>query len=236
MRRPFAVIIPAYHPMKTLPDYISNLLNQNVTLIIVIDDGNSIEYSDIFTKIKSLDRTIVLTHSTNKGKGAGLKTAFEYLEKLDHPDIKGAVTADADGQHLIQDVLNVGDALIQKDVDFVIGTRDFTEPQVPLRSKIGNFTASHLFKMLFKYYLHDTQTGLRGIKHSQFEACSNIDGDGFEYEINMLIYIARGNFSFYEQKITTVYHDVHFSNYQTFSDSLSIGLALMKGYFGDEFK
>ncbi|MBG9982842.1 glycosyltransferase family 2 protein [Aerococcaceae bacterium DSM 111020] len=235
MERPFAVIIPAYYPMNTLPNYISHLINENVALVIVINDGNPIEYNELFEQIKSLNRTVVLTHSTNKGKGAGLKTAFKYLEDLD-ASIKGAVTADADGQHLIQDVLNIGDALIEKDVDFVIGVRDFTEPQVPLRSKIGNFLASHLFKLLFKYYLHDTQTGLRGVKNSQFHNCSSIDGAGFEYEINMLIYIARNRLSFYEERITTVYHDEHFSNYQTFSDSFSIGMALMKGYFGDEFK
>lgn len=144
---------------------------------------------------------------------------------------QGAVTADADGQHLIEDVLTVGSQLVEYQNDYVIGVRDFTEPHVPMRSKVGNFLASQVFKLLFGYYLHDTQTGLRGVGVKEFNACSNLSGYGFEYEINMLMYIAKNKKKIDEVEISTVYHEEHFSNYSTFSDSLSIAGALVKGYF-----
>ncbi|MBG9984353.1 glycosyltransferase family 2 protein [Aerococcaceae bacterium DSM 111022] len=231
--RNFAVIIPAYNPMDELACYISELLNNDIAQVIVINDGNSEDYDQLFEDISKLERTTVINHETNKGKGAGLKTAFSYLHDQNNPSIHGAVTADADGQHLVNDVLAVGDQLINFQNDYVIGIRDFTEPHVPFRSKLGNYLASQVFSLLFGYYLHDTQTGLRGIAENEFYACSHLTGEGFEYEINMLMYIAKNKKSVDEVEISTVYHEEHFSNYSTFSDSLSIAGALMRGYFGE---
>lgn len=234
--RPYVVIIPAYHPMRKLIHYIEDLLQENVQQVIVINDGNELEYKVLFEEIDKLDRTIVLHHELNQGKGAGLKTAFSYLAEQNSPFLKGAITADADGQHLVKDVVKLMDELDQGIFDFVLGIRDFSNDHVPLRSKIGNYLASLVFKWLFGYYLQDTQTGLRGIKNSEFIACSKISGEGFDYEINMLIYMARQQKNVREVVISTVYHDDHFSNYRTIVDSLAIGRALLKGYFLDERK
>lgn len=227
--REYVIVIPAYRPMLDLPDYIQQFINAEVMRVIVVNDGCSDEYSGFFEVINKLENTTVLTHVENYGKGKALKTAFAYVLEENIP-CKGIITADADGQHLAADVLNVGDQLIAGQEDFILGVRSFAKGEVPFRSFVGNRLASKAFELLVDYYLEDTQTGLRGVKHSQLEWLKELSGDRFEYEINMLIQIAHRRLSVKEVQIQTVYHDDHTSNYETIKDSLAIGAQLIKGY------
>ncbi len=73
------IIIPAYEPDNQLISLLETLVNGK-RKIIVINDGSSSEYSDVFTKVESLitpDGGVLLTHEVNYGKGKALKTAFD---------------------------------------------------------------------------------------------------------------------------------------------------------------
>ena len=75
------VIIPAYQPDDQLKDLLSALVQaKHNTTIIVIDDGSSIQHQIHFEQAQQLG-AIVLTHSTNLGKGAALKTGMQYYLK-----------------------------------------------------------------------------------------------------------------------------------------------------------
>ncbi|EMJ54072.1 hypothetical protein LEP1GSC013_1543 [Leptospira interrogans serovar Valbuzzi str. Duyster] len=45
-------------------------------------------------------------HATNLGKGRALKSAINYC-MLTFPQMFGVVTADADGQHKVSDIIKV---------------------------------------------------------------------------------------------------------------------------------
>ena len=77
----FAVIIPAYRPMKSLPEYVHNLIQNGVPHVIVVDDGSGASYKDIFAEIKTFKECILITHPKNKGKGAALKTGLRLFSK-----------------------------------------------------------------------------------------------------------------------------------------------------------
>ena len=63
--------------------------------MLVIDDGNDAEYLALFQELAEMKGCTVLTHTENRGKGAGLKTGFRYF--LTHlSELSGIVTADAD--------------------------------------------------------------------------------------------------------------------------------------------
>ena len=85
-------------------------------------------------------------------QGAGLKKGFRYFLKH-FSKLSGIVTADADGQHLIQDILNVGECLVNRKGVFVLGTRNFDRKKVPTRSFIGNTFTSHVVRLLFGMYI-----------------------------------------------------------------------------------
>ena len=103
----------------------------------------------------------LLRHAVNLGKGAALKTAFNYV-LCAMPDAAGVVTADADGQHAPEDIARVAEALAAQPDALVLGARAFGA-DVPLRSRFGNIVTRGIMHALLGRKLADTQTGLRGI-------------------------------------------------------------------------
>ncbi len=100
-------------------------------------------------------------HYVNLGKGAALKTGMHYLSNH-FKDLSGVVHADADGQHLVIDILRVAEELRAHSAALVLGSRDFPKG-VPLRSRLGNIITRYVIRLLLGLKIRDTQTGLRGI-------------------------------------------------------------------------
>ena len=165
----------------------------------------------------------------NKGKGRALKTAFaHYLDHCAHLD--GVVTADADGQHSVEDISRIAYALNHNRDKLVLGVRDFAKENVPKRSYMGNTITTWGFKLLYGYYLKDTQTGLRGIPTTELAWMIELSGERYEFEINMLIKARRRKLDFLEINIETIYFDNNAgSHYGSFKDSARIFGKLLGG-------
>lgn len=225
----FAVVIPAYRPKENLPHYVSQLIQEQVAHVVVVNDGNDKTFKDLFDQLTQFERCTVLHHEENRGKGAALKTGFRFV--LDHlSDLTGVITADADGQHLVKDVVSVGQQLIKNKDGFVLGTRDFDRKEMPARSFIGNTLTSRVFQGLFGLYIKDTQTGLRGIAMSELDWVVQLKGNQFEYEMNMLINMLRKKKRVVRVDIEAVYEEVHVSQYDTYSDSIRIAGRMLREY------
>ena len=103
----YNILIPAYKPDRNLIQAVTVLTDHLKDLgrpseIIIVNDGSPWEYEEVFSEAESM--ATVLTHETNKGKGAALKTGMAYISRQTGPSV--TVTADADGQHLPLDILN----------------------------------------------------------------------------------------------------------------------------------
>lgn len=194
-------IIPSLNPDDKLIRLVDEL-KQNFNDIIIVNDGSVSD--EIFQKIKIDKKVHLLTHEVNKGKGEALKTAFRYYLEHFVNKYSGVITLDADGQHLVSDVIKIEKVVDEKDT-FVLGTRLFNTKEVPWRNKIGNKITSKIFKKFYGVYLKDTQTGLRGIPNRLIKDMLIIEGSRFEYEMNMLIYLVKNNETIQELDITTVY-------------------------------
>ncbi|MDR1774573.1 MAG: glycosyltransferase family 2 protein [Clostridioides sp.] len=170
-----AVIIPAYNPSDKLVSLVCELKNLFSPLVIVVDDGNSVEMNEIWDEL-IIKNCIVLHHRENKGKGVAIKTAISYLLS-ENIDIIGYVTADSDYQHRPNDICRVAKALQDNPDKLILGVRNFSKECVPFRSKIGNMLASKLFHLETGIGLTDTQTGLRGVpmKYAEFSANISVE-------------------------------------------------------------
>ena len=228
--RDFAVLIPAYRPKRSLPRYVNDLLKNEVAQVIVINDGNEPEYDPLFQQLAEFERCIVLKHPQNQGKGAGLKTGFRYFSEH-FPEISGVVTADADGQHLIKNVINVGECLVKRKCDFVLGIRDFDRKKVPIRSYIGNTLTSRIGRLLFGVYVQDTQTGLRGIATKELPWLIELPGNHFDYEMTMLIQLIKQKKRTIRVDIEAVYEEEHVSYFDTYGDTLKIAKHVCREVF-----
>ncbi len=100
------VLIPAYKPDNSLIRLTHQLSAHSESIqVLVIDDGSGSEYAPIFTEL-TLTGATVITHPVNLGKGAAIRTGLNWARIYQPRQV--VVTADADGQHLVRDILRVG--------------------------------------------------------------------------------------------------------------------------------
>lgn len=225
------VMIPSLNPDRALIDYVRDLAKEDFKQIVVINDGSSEEYTAIFETIAQTEKCTVLTHDVNKGKGRALKTGMEYVLRA-CPDCAGIITVDADGQHKLKDTLRVAAEIEKNDHRLVLGSRDFNAPNVPPRSSFGNKLTSFIFAAMFGQKLMDTQTGLRGIPMAIVPTMLAINGERYEYEMNMLIECRRQKIEIYEIPIETVYIDENdSSHFRPVVDSVKIYWLIFKNFF-----
>ncbi len=219
-------MLPSYKPDEKLEATVHGFIDAGFEDIIVVDDGGGAEYKAIFDRISTLDKCTVLTHEVNRGKGAALKTAFRWY--CENRDGLGVVTADGDGQHTPEDTYNVAYTM-EKSGKIVLGVRDFTQPDVPERSRKGNNITSNVFRIFVGMKCSDTQTGLRGIPSQYLAKMCEIYGDRYEYETNMLLYMKRWDFPFEEVSIKTVYiNENETSHFRPVRDSARIYSLIIK--------
>lgn len=216
-----AVIVPVYCPDEKLLGVIEGVHEAGFGHIFVVDDGSymgakSIEQKAEFENIFSrLPGYVDLTrHVVNKGKGAALKTAIARIEAVmkqerergDFTEIKGIVTVDADGQHLTEDIVNVSNTLIERPNDLILGSRAFDQ-DVPLKSQMGNTITRGVFSLASGVKIRDTQTGLRAFSVNLIPFMKAVEGERYEYEMNMLLDAAHKKIEMKEVTIKTVYLD-----------------------------
>jgi glycosyltransferase involved in cell wall biosynthesis len=201
-----AVLIAAYEPARSLEHLIEQLTEAGVPAILVVDDGSRPERRRAFARIALNPAVHVLRHTRSEGKGMALKTGMRYfVEHLGH--YTGLVTADADGQHSADDVLRVARALYKAPRLAILGARSFcrlsaeSRRAVPQRVLIGNRLMIFLFRAFTGLPLSDAQTGLRGLPTALLPRLLELPGSRYEYEMQVLLHIARSGHPLAEQPI-----------------------------------
>lgn len=221
------VLIPAYNPTDDLVGFVRQLAATDPEAIVIVDDGSSKECNSIFQDVDQIEKVILLKHAVNLGKGAALKTGLNYVYSA-YASMIGVITADADGQHSVDDVQKVVRVLIDHPEHLVMGIRRFNT-WVPLRSMIGNSMTKYLFWMLVGKKMSDTQTGLRGIPRGFISQLLNIDSDRYEFEMDMLLACMYRKRPIIEQEIRTIYHhDRRTSHFHPVIDSMRIYFVLAR--------
>ena len=201
------VVIPALDPDGALPGYAASLLERGAEQVVVVDDGSGPACQAVFRKLEEMDGCAVLRHACNQGKGRAMKDAFAYIAGQERWRGCAVVTADADGQHRPEDVCAVGLAALEEEGGIVLGVRNLTGPEVPVKSRVGNRLSSWGFRTLYGPRLPDTQTGLRGFPWGLLRWCGAIRGERYEYEMNVLIRAARERLELRQVPIAAVYFD-----------------------------
>lgn len=215
-------LIPSLNPDEKLIKYVKELIEIGFEKIIIINDGSSKKYDKYFDELSNLKECVVLKHAVNLGKGRALKTGFNYYIN-NYSDYLGVVTADSDGQHSPKDTLNVAKSLIKHKNSLVLGTRNFNLENVPFKSKYGNKITTFIFKLLHGRHVNDTQTGLRGLGNDFVKNCISLNGERFEYEINMLISAVKNKIPLVEVLIDTIYIEENkSSHFNPIKDSIKI--------------
>lgn len=213
------VVIPAYRPDSRLFTLVDQLAERGLDEVLVVDDGSGAAFAPVFAAVEERGAR-VLRHERNRGKGAALRTAFDdVVRRRPGADV---VTADADGQHLPDDVRAVADALRGGPADVVLGVRGFAG-DVPLRSRVGNAVSALTFRLVTGVRVGDTQTGLRGFRAGTLPRLLAVRGDRFDYEFRVLLEATRWGDAIAQVPISTVYLDRNASShFRPLHDSASV--------------
>lgn len=201
-------LIPAYKPSGMLIDILAGLKERGFD-IITVNDGSGDEFDDIFLQAK--EYSTVLKHNVNLGKGAALKTGLCFIRSNYHEPYV-VVTLDADGQHCTEDVCRTAEAAVSEPDALVIGARAF-RGKVPLKSRLGNGITRAVFALSSGKMLTDTQTGLRAFSDRHVARMLDINGDRYEYEMNVLMDYAKAKIPIREVPIETIYIDGNSSSH-----------------------
>lgn len=216
------VIIPAFEPDKRLCQYIERIREKISVSVVVVDDGSGPKYRPVFDCIGGMEECVVLRHDVNRGKGRALKTAFAYVLRRDE-EIRRVVCADCDGQHAAEDVSRIFRAAEEMPGALHLGGRDFSQEDVPFRSRFGNRITSCLFWLVCGKWIDDTQTGLRAFDKCLLPEMLSIPGERFEYETQMLLACVRDKIPIRVQRIQTIYTDGNEgSHFRPVKDSICV--------------
>ena len=168
------VLIPAYKPDERLVQLTRELKEEKLDVLLV-DDGGQQAFAHIFDECRALGAEVAV-HAVNQGKGRALKTGLNAALNR-WPDLSGVVTADADGQHTLRDILRLIEAMREHPNALVLGSREFTG-DVPFKSRWGNRITRFVYALASGVHVSDTQTGLRGLPACAIPAMIIIEASG----------------------------------------------------------
>ncbi len=228
-----AVLIPAWKPEPALVGIVAGLIDAGIGAVLIVDDGNHSDSLATLETAAMFPRTHTVRHGVNLGKGRALKSGINAVLTMPvtpNGGFTGLVTADADGQHTVHDIVAVAAALLRTH-QVVLGARTFSA-SVPLRSRFGNTLTRRLFRVVTGVSLQDTQTGLRGFPFALLPELLPLEGERYEYEMTVLSHLCRAGHGVIEVPIDTVYIDGNrSSHFDPLRDSMRIYFVLLRFYF-----
>lgn len=218
----YIILIPAYNPDSKLIKLLRDINGKYET--IIVNDGSDKVYNGIFNEAKKY--AYVITYNKNQGKGYALKTGFNYIEDTYKKYV--VATVDADGQHTIIDAIKLCDYAKDNPDTLVIGKRNINS-KMPLKSRLGNKVTRKILNKFAKTNIYDTQSGLRAFSNKLMDYMQKTPGNGYEYEINVLLNLNNNKINYHEIDISTIYFNHNKkSHFKVVRDSYKIYREIIK--------
>ncbi|WP_424355692.1 glycosyltransferase family 2 protein [Methanobacterium sp. MBAC-LM] len=189
-------ILPAYNEELCISSVIL-CSKKYVDKVIVVDDGST----DNTAKIAKLAGARVISHSSNKGKGAALKTGFEAAKTSEI-----IVTIDSDGQHDPNEIPKLVAPIINGEADIVNGSRyiNGNKKDTPSYRRVGQTVLDKATNLGSGLEITDSQSGYRAFARHAVPAFrfSSID---FGIESEMLMDASNAGLRIKEVEINVRY-------------------------------
>ena len=189
--------IPAFNEEKAIGEVIKKSL-MYVDEVVVCDDGSSDQTSEIAKKAGAH----VIRHKKNLGKGAAMKTLFDYSKEMDADII---ITIDGDGQFLPEEIPRLMEPIIKGKSDIIIGYRFDDQSEMPSYRKIGSKILDKFTSLAAELPYRDTQGGFRAYSKTAISSIK-ITTSGFGVDSEILIDASKKGLRISEEKVTVIYN------------------------------
>ena len=179
-------LIPTYNNAGTIVDVVRRV-HQYMRDIIVVVDGST---DDSYALLQNIGFPLtIVQHERNRGKGAALVSGFRKALDLGYDF---ALTIDGDGQHYPEDIPLILRAHDVHPNALIVGSRQFTDDNMPGKSKFANRFSNFWFALQTTIHLPDTQTGMRLYPLHQLYGLGILTSR-YEAELELLVFAAWHN-------------------------------------------
>ena len=191
-----SVVIPVYNEKDTILELLNIVENSNFCglekEIIIVDDASCDGTKEILQNLQ--DKYKIYFHQKNKGKGAGIRTAFE------HATGDYVVIQDADLEYSPSDYDKLLPLLINKEMDVVYGSRFMNKDNLKnfmLKNKIANMFLTFLTNILYGSAITDMETCYKAFKIDVIKNIK-IKSDRFNFEPEITAKVLKNNYKLKE--------------------------------------
>jgi len=195
-RETVLAIIPAYSEEQFIARVVQDVL-VHVRAVLVIDDGS---VDSTASEAESAGAKVI-RHSTNRGKGAALKTG---LSSAAAGNAAFFLFLDGDGQHDPSDIPGFFEAINNSRCDLLVGNRMNNPEAMPLVRRWTNQFMSWQIGRMCKVPVLDSQCGFRLARRELLSVLMAAD-DRFGFETESIILAARYLFRIGFVPIRTIY-------------------------------
>jgi glycosyltransferase involved in cell wall biosynthesis len=226
-----SVIVPVYNERATVAEVIRRVRAVDLPLVlnvIVVDDGSSDGTDKVLAAIE--DSTVrVLTHDTNRGKGAAIRTG------LSHARGDLVLIQDADLEYDPDDWPRMIDPIMKGKANVVYGSRFTGEHlnMLPLHW-LGNRFLSLVTNVLYSTTLSDLESCYKLFDRRVLEGIT-IESDGFDFEPEITAKVLRRGHRIYEVPISYAGREITDGKKITWRDGVAALRALVRFRFSKRF-
>ena len=209
------VVVPLFNEAAVIADVVRGI-REFLPQVVCVDDGSS----DGSAAAARAAGAVVIQHPVNMGQGAALQTGLEYVVR--DPEMRYAVTFDADGQHQVSDAVAMVEVLRAGAVDVVFGSRFLDTRTKPGRSKRLLLRAAVLYtNMTTHMRLTDAHNGLRAMTRAVAERL-DIRQNRMAHASEIVEQIGTAGFRYAEHPVHIVYTDYSRSKGQSLWNAVNI--------------
>jgi len=198
---PTLVVIPAYQAQRQLGPLLTEL-QQHADFkasrcgLLVVDDGST----DFTAQVAESAGVSLVQHSRNIGKGAALHTGLTWAKNNGFAQV---VSADADGQHPVDEILRLVRQTAPPDA-LVLGVRNLSRDGAPSANQFSNGLSNRFLSLFTGLRLMDTQCGLRRYPVTPILElkCQDL---GYAFEAEVILRAARARLPILQVPIRVYY-------------------------------
>jgi glycosyltransferase involved in cell wall biosynthesis len=212
---PIAALVPAYQAAASIAAVVHDTVRV-VAHVLVVDDGSS----DATAATAEAAGAVVVRQVPNAGKGAALMRGFRVLVEQ---GFTHAVTLDADGQHLAEEIPRLLEATERAPDAIVVGVRRKEGQEIRAAARFGNWVADGLMTCLAGRPLPDTQSGFR-VYPLVATVGLGAEGTRYDFETEILFRAARRGLPIVGVPVRVYYPPIaeRVSHYRPWVDTLRI--------------
>lgn len=177
-----SVIVPAYNEGSTLCTAVERLLKTALPVpleVIVVDDGSTDDGSETISHLVERGDVKILRHSSNRGKGAAIRTGLQHAEG------ELITVLDADLEYDPENLNQLLRPFMEDGATVVYGTRSFgAHTAYSFWYVIGNRIVSLWAGLLFNVWVSDIETCLKVARRETWSGLTlRSNGFGIEAEL-----------------------------------------------------